>query len=443
MIGVKFFDSKSMSIGVKGFDVATMGIGVKWFDEVATMGAGVKKFDVVGIEDNNQGENREALFPSLCRACLKKLCVFERAEQHQVEATSSAGDDTKYWTAVAPEVESISSRVARQIGSTSTVVADSIMMGGDWAASGIKQGGALLKRKGPDTPVSDGGVSPRMMKRMQQARRMSAVAKVMSRTLLKGTISATGHVSRTLGLDVNTPSDETSMRNVAVASVDAFGKVVEAVETAGKSLYGVTRSVGTDIAQERFGSHAGQVLQDGLSSVGNVINTAWTLNKMGVKMLLRVAAASTALNLRSGSAQVTPINLQPTNSSLVSSVTSSPPLQHQITLSPQQHLESLHDAAVPLNLLPPANYGHDHHHHNPQPLQTSQLFPTTAGQLRASNSPVGLPAASLFNPFTPAGNYTTSIPPGPRPNSPFQQYHRATPQESHQPPFSFPYDDKN
>jgi hypothetical protein len=376
------------------------------------------------------------------------IYVFELVDQHQIVATSAAGDETKYWTAVAPEVESVSSRVARQIGSTSTIVAESIMMGGDWAALGIKQGGALLKRKGPDTPVSDGGVSPRMMKRMQQARRMSAVAKVVSRTLLKGTISATGHVSRTLGLDVNAPSDEISTRNVAVASVDAFGKVVEAVETAGKSLYGVTRSVGTDIAQERFGSQAGQVLQDGLSLVGNVINTAWTLNKMGVKMLLRVAAASTALNLRSGSAQVTPINLpskieQPTNSSPVSSVTSSPPLQHQITLSPPQHLQNLHDAAVPLNLLPPANYGHSHHHHNPQPLQTSQLFPTTAGQLRSSNSLVGLPTPNLFNPFMPAGNYTTSIPPGPRPNSPFQQYHRTMPQQSHQAPFSFPYYDKN
>lgn len=350
-------------------------------------------------------------------------------------ATSGRRDNSGYWTALAPEVETLSSRVARQIDSTSTIVASSIVMGSDWAALGIKHGGSLLKRKEPDSPpgmVADGGVSPRMMKRMQQARRMSAVAKLMSRTLLKGAISANGHVSKSLGLDVNATtsgpiynSQDDSARNVAVASVDAFGKVVEAVETAGKSLYDVTQKVGTDIVEGRFGHEAGQVLQDGLGAVGNVINTAWTLNKMGVKMLLRMTAASTALNTRSKPISTSPSDdmASPTFPGSVPMKQRSPPhLQHQITLSPQQSSQS-----VPLHLLPNTNL------QSGQQLQTSQLFPTSAEQMR-NHAVVGLPAPSPL--FMPPGNFTTSIPPGLRANSSFQQYHRV-PSQPAPPSFSF------
>lgn len=358
----------------------------------------------------------------------------------QSQLTSGAGRDNEgYWTAVAPEVETLSSRVARQIDSTSNIVANSIVMGGDWAALGIKHGVSLLKRKGPDSPPgvgSDCGVSPRMMKRMQQARRMSAVAKLMSRTLLKGAISADGHVSKSFGLDVNatasgpiyTPQED-SARNVAVASVDAFGKVVEAVETAGKSLYDVTQIVGTEVVQERFGQQAGQVLQDSMGAVGNVINTAWTLNKMGVKMLLRMTAASTALNTpntrASGAKSMATLQDNRSLSSPTSTGSmkqrSQPQLQHQITLSPQSA------QSVPLNLLPTADL------QSSQQLQTSQLFPTSAEQMR-NQAVVGLPAPSPL--FMPPGNFTAIIPPGPRANSPFQQYHRVPSQPSQQ-PFSF------
>lgn len=326
-------------------------------------------------------------------------------------------DDPGFWTAVAPEVESLSSKVARNIDSTSTIVASSIVMGGDWAALGIQHGAALMKRKGgPDSPPAggvDGGVSPRMMKRMQQARRMSAVAKLMSRTLLKGAISATGHVSRTLGLDVNAAGTDATAKNVAVASVDAFGKVVEAVETAGKSVYDVTQRVGTDIVQKRYGHEAGQVLQNSFGAFGNVVNTAWTLNKLGVRMLLRMTAASTALSTRAGSnskrtaSNVTDDHSSPTSTASVP-MKEQHSLQHEISLAPQHAAQS-----VPLHLLTPANV------HGSQQLHTSELFPTSAEQMR--NHPTVAPV------YMPSGNYSSMASPAPRSNSPFQEYNRHVP----------------
>ncbi|CAM6045527.1 unnamed protein product [Sphagnum compactum] len=357
----------------------------------------------------------------------------------------------EYWTAVAPDVETLSSRIARQICSTSSIVADSIVMGGQWASLGIQQGGSFVRSQvgaGASTAaaVEGGGppeamMSPRMLKRMQQARRMSAVAKMMSRTLLKGAISATGHVAGSLGLDVNATTTISSSstpesggaNEVAVASVDAFAKVVEAVETAGKSVYGVTSVVGTDLVQQKFGLDAGKVVQDSLGAVGNVINTAWTLNKMGLKMLLQVAAASTALSSRTSTGRRTTQSSYTTTSSRseeqqpASPASTMSPLFHQITLSPpkQQQQPGEQETPLSLNLLLPDSTSSLR---RPPPMRTQTFF-----------GPSNRQTATLSSSFTPRGNYTSSsLPPGTHLHSPFQQYSRSQAPSSPS-PFNFPF----
>ncbi|KAH9574248.1 hypothetical protein CY35_01G046900 [Sphagnum magellanicum] len=358
----------------------------------------------------------------------------------------------EYWTAVAPDVETLSSRIARQICSTSSIVADSIVMGGQWASLGIQQGGSFVRSQvgaGASTAATaEGGgppeamMSPRILKRMQQARRMSAVAKMMSRTLLKGAISATGHVAGSLGLDVNATTTISSSstpesggaNEVAVASVDAFAKVVEAVETAGKSVYGVTSVVGTDLVQQKFGLDAGKVVQDSLGAVGNVINTAWTLNKMGLKMLLQVAAASTALSSRTSTGRRTSQSSYTTTSSRseeqqpASPASTMSPLFHQITLSPpkqQQQQPGEQETPLALNLLLSDNTSSLQ---RPPPMRTQTFF-----------GPSNRQTATLSSSFTPRGNYTSSsLPPGTHLHSPFQQYSRSQAPSSPS-PFNFPF----
>jgi len=235
-------------------------------------------------------------------------------------AVGDAASIGTYWTAVAPDVQTTSARIARQICSTSSIVADSILMGGDWVSLSIQQAGGAAAYVMKSKVVGDQMQNPRILKRIQQARRMSAVAKLMSKTLLKGAIRVSAHVATGLGLDhhqtnANTSTIRTSTSagsaaaaaaaggggtrkhpSVAVASVDAFAKVVEAVETAGKSVYAATKAVGTDLVQQTFGADAGELVQDGFGVFGNAIDTAWTLNKLGLKMLFQVTAASTMLS---------------------------------------------------------------------------------------------------------------------------------------------------
>ncbi|CAK9207889.1 unnamed protein product [Sphagnum troendelagicum] len=276
---------------------------------------------------------------------LDQYCTFQihqeiaYAAQRQIAANRGRDFAAKYWTAVAPDVETMSSRIARQICSTSTIVVDSIMMAGEWASLGIQQAGGaanFVKRKlsvvAAAAAAAAGGddhvimpKNPRILKRIQQAQRMSAVAKLMSKTLLKGAIRVSTHVATGLA-DLNHVQDDApaSLRgaqlghqtsaaglvesaafpgaakpSVAVASVDAFAKVVEVVETAGKSLYAATKAVGTNLVQQRFGTDAGQMMQDSFGVVGNAIDTAWTLNKLGLSMLLQATAASTILSTTS------------------------------------------------------------------------------------------------------------------------------------------------
>eukprot|EP00249_Psilotum_nudum_P015866 c25560_g1_i1 orf=420-1199(-) len=124
-----------------------------------------------------------------------------------------------------------------------------------------------------------------MMKRIQQARRMSAVSKLLSKTLMKGAISATGHVIADVSRAGTTPAKE-----VSVASIDAFAKVVEVVESAGKSLLEMAsfadgRLSQTQATQERYGT------------VDNAIHHTWTLNKEGLRVLFRATTASMAINV--------------------------------------------------------------------------------------------------------------------------------------------------
>jgi spartin len=359
--------------------------------------------------------------------------VTANLDQHLLVETG-VGDNLGFWTAVAPEVEMKSSKVVSNSCSTSIATEKNIGMNSDRAAVGVQHGASGMKRKSPDSPTGGHGrVSSCMMGRMQEARRMSAVAKLMSMTLLKGAISATEHVSTILGSDMNSKSSsliygvqDESARNVAVASVNAFRKVVEAVETAGKWLYDRTKKEGTDISQERFVLQTGQGLRDEFDSQATVTNTTWTLNEMGEKMLLKMTLASTVAYTRSNSRTSTTSTVTSTGDKNLGSpesvgtgwVTSKSQKrdashhQHRTTPSSQQaHQQSSS---------PRMRSG-------PQ-LHTSQLFPTSAEQMR-NHAVVGLPAPSPLI-MTRSGNCTAAASVSPNPhNSSFQQYHRHATQE--------------
>jgi hypothetical protein len=308
------------------------------------------------------------------------LCVF--AAQHQISGSDGRSNIAEYWTAMAPDVESTSSKIAQQICSKSTI------------AVAADHGSITTTHSIRASAEVGRGVRSRMLKRMQQARRMSAIAKIMSMSVLKGAINASQHVaSCSVSLDVNATdisnmSDHSSSHDVAVASVDAFAKLVEAVETAGNSVYGMTS------AATAVGGGSG----NDAAVVGNT--STWTLNQMGLIMLLQVIAASTALNTHKRTS---------TRSFASRDEEESPSSHRAASMSPAS-------ATSEDSRLLSENSGQQ-----TPPMRTQTFFGPSAVPAAALESSG---ATIMDSRFTATGNYTSSLKPRTvrRPNSRFRHY---------------------
>lgn len=324
-------------------------------------------------------------------AVMNHYCTFAvhqeiaAAAQHQISGSDGRSNIADYWTAMAPDVESTSSKIAQQICSKSSI------------AVAADHGSITTTHSIRASAEVGRGVRPRMLKRMQQARRMSAIAKIMSMSVLKGAINASQHVaSCSFGLDVNATdisnmSDHSSSDDVAVASVDAFAKLVEAVETAGNSVYGMTS------AATAVGGGSG----NDAAVVGNVINTStWTLTQMGLIMLLQVIAASTALNTHKRTS---------TRSFTSRDEEESPSSHRAASMSPAS------TTSEDSRLLS-ENSGEQ-----TPPMRTQTFFGPSAVPASALESSG---ATIMDSRFTATGNYTSSLNPRTlrRPNSRFRHY---------------------
>ncbi|KAJ7516338.1 hypothetical protein O6H91_22G054500 [Diphasiastrum complanatum] len=332
-----------------------------------------------------------------------------------------------YWTAVADNVESTSIMVARQIRSNASITASCANKSGERACSNLKK---TVKSK-IARPVSPEVVeiSPRMRERMQQARRMSAVAKLFTRALQKGAILASGHVANynTLVGTFNSSSSKKTfpsaeMRDVALANVDVCTKVVEAVETAGRSLFETTSSIESDLIGYKQEEQEREIAKDNFVPVENITNHAWTLNKIGLRMLLRATAASTFLNFahRISSASISNASQNTSPLTETSVISQQPSVACRMSFSPAtpQPGETNVAAAPAAHRITP-------------PLQISQFFPGSPAAIRS-------PA-----PFDPSPTNYPSFLSTPTPHfsdSPFQQYIPSTgDQQSSQIPSYFAY----
>ncbi|KAH9295189.1 hypothetical protein KI387_038777 [Taxus chinensis] len=201
-----------------------------------------------------------------------------------------------YWTAVAPQLDKISVNAVQKLHAEST----SATSLATWTDSGLCwMGPAVTSRQDvtDDKPTSppglavndDDGVSPRMRNRIQRARRLSAVAKLLSKTLLRGAINVNRHVAGQI-TDSSPVQSSPPTADIILASVDAFAKVVEAVETAGRSLFELADLQQHHKLQEQERRQSGAACPEGL----------WTLNKSGLRLLLRATALSAVIHVARG-----------------------------------------------------------------------------------------------------------------------------------------------
>jgi spartin len=103
----------------------------------------------------------------------------------------------------------------------------------------------------------------------------------LSLIVLAGVVTVSGAVAApVLGSEASQKFFRMLPGEVLLASLDAFNKVLEAAEVAGKDALSAASDATVEIVTHRFGEEAGEVTHDTFEVAGHVIGTAWNVTKV-------------------------------------------------------------------------------------------------------------------------------------------------------------------
>uniref|UniRef100_A0A0D6QZI8 Senescence domain-containing protein n=1 Tax=Araucaria cunninghamii TaxID=56994 RepID=A0A0D6QZI8_ARACU len=185
-----------------------------------------------------------------------------------------------YWTTLAPNVEDYSGSVARAIAASSGQIIRGIFWCGDVTVEQLRWGNEFLKRRlqSGDNPTE---ISPKAMRKMRRSKRVSKMSEKVAVGVLSGVVKVAGSVT---GFVVNSKAGKKFFSllpgEIVLASLDAFGKVFDAVEVVGKNVLTTSSVVTTGLVSHRYGEQAAELTNEGLGAAGHMISTAWTISKI-------------------------------------------------------------------------------------------------------------------------------------------------------------------
>lgn len=219
----------------------------------------------------------------------KPITIPQNAKLSEVPASISSPAERKkyieenssaYWTTLAPNVEDYSSSIAKGIALQSNTVIKGLFWCSDATVQQLERLGDYAKSHiTPNEKPTQ--ISPRTMRNLRRVKKMSRMTERIAKGVLVGIITATGLAS---GPVMRSKAGKKFFRmlpgEVALVSLDAFGKVFDAVELAGKSVLNGTRVVTCGVVSHRYGEQAGEAAHEGLSTAGHVFGTVWTISQI-------------------------------------------------------------------------------------------------------------------------------------------------------------------
>ncbi|GAB2291963.1 hypothetical protein Dimus_026212 [Dionaea muscipula] len=212
-----------------------------------------------------------------------------------------------YWTTLAPNVEEYSGSVARMIAAGSGQLIKGILWCGDVTVDRLKWGNEFLKGRLGKKESSD--VSPELMKRIKRVEKVTKMTEQFATEVLSGVVKVTGYItSSVVNSEVGKKFFSLLPGEIILAYLDAFNKVFDAVEVAGKSVMAITSVVATELVSERYGEEAAKATYVGLGAAGHALGTAWAIFKirkavnpksvMNPTVLARAAAEAGSFNTK-------------------------------------------------------------------------------------------------------------------------------------------------
>lgn len=217
-----------------------------------------------------------------------ELCSDEKRQM--IEERSAA-----YWTTLAPNVEDYSSSAARAIAAGSGQLIKGILWCGDVTVEQLRWGNSFLKKRlQPNDNPSE--ISLQAMRRIKRAKRVSRMSEKVAVGILSGVVKLAGLIT---GSVVNSKAGKKFFSlmpgEVLLASLDAFGRVFDAVEVAGKSVLSTSSVATTELVSHKYGEQAGKLTNEGLGAAGHTVGTVWTISKLRKALNPKNAVKATTL----------------------------------------------------------------------------------------------------------------------------------------------------
>ncbi|CAM6123443.1 unnamed protein product [Calypogeia fissa] len=185
-----------------------------------------------------------------------------------------------FWTTIAPNVDDYNHKMAKGIAIGAGHIIRGIFWLSDSSVQKLDSGNIYMKsrfkskeKKSQISSVTMGGV--------RTARRLTQMTDKVSAGVLGGLVYTTGLFSSAV---VNSPGGKVFFKllpgEVALVSLDSFGRVFDAVEKAGRDVMTRSSSVTQDFVNYRYGESAQELTDESLRTVGHVAATAWTVTKI-------------------------------------------------------------------------------------------------------------------------------------------------------------------
>ncbi|KAJ7553517.1 hypothetical protein O6H91_06G101500 [Diphasiastrum complanatum] len=197
-------------------------------------------------------------------------------------AVSSTDDLTTaaYWTTLAPNVQEYNSSLAKAIATGSGQVIRGIIRCSDSTISKLQKGETYMKgRIKPGSKQAE--FTPRTMKNIRRARKVSKMSQKTAKAVLSGVVTTAGMISSSV---IQSKPGKKFFKllpgEVALASLDAFGRIFDALDVAGKNVLSASSEATSGVVSHRYGEQAAELTKDGLATFGHAAGTMWTLSKI-------------------------------------------------------------------------------------------------------------------------------------------------------------------
>ncbi|KAI3767861.1 hypothetical protein L2E82_18290 [Cichorium intybus] len=200
------------------------------------------------------------------------------AKKKELEHSCSA-----YWTTLAPNVEDYSTTAGKLIATGSGQLVKGILWCGDVTVDRLKRGNEILKAK--IGPGKNREVSPELIKSIQRVKKVTKMTETVVGGILTGVVKITGFFTSSVA---NSKLGKKFFKfvpgEIALATLDGFGKICDAFEVSGKNVMSTSSTVTTELVNHKYGQEAAKATNEGLGAAGHAVGAAWTVFKIRTAM---------------------------------------------------------------------------------------------------------------------------------------------------------------